>query len=90
MQTAEIVAEACKLDWSSRLEIAQIILQTLEPRDEEIDQLWKEEAQRRLAAHRSSNVLEPRDLAVPLERLYGIRAPGLPIEAEKEEGRKKK
>ena len=66
MQTAEIVAEACKLDWSSRLEIVQIILQTLEPRDEGIDQLWKEEAQRRLAAHRSGLVL-----GVPAEDVLG-------------------
>ena len=66
MQTAEIVAEACKLDWSSRLEIAQMILQTLEPRDDEIDPLWKEEAQRRLAAHRSG--LVP---GVPAEDVLG-------------------
>lgn len=66
MQTAEIVAEACKLDWSSRLEIAQTILQTLEPRDEGIDQFWKEEAERRLAAHRLGLVA-----GIPAEDVLG-------------------
>ena len=66
METAEIVAEACKLDWSSRLEIAQIILQTLEPRDEAIDHLWRDEALRRLAAHRAGLVA-----GVPAEEVVG-------------------
>ena len=44
-----------------------MILQTLEPRDEGIDgQFWKEEAQRRLAAHRSGLVA-----GVPAEGVLG-------------------
>ena len=37
MQTQEIIAEACKLDWSGRYEIAQVMLETLAQPDDLID-----------------------------------------------------
>jgi putative addiction module component (TIGR02574 family) len=66
MQTAEIVAEACKLDWSSRLELVQTILQTMQPQDEELENIWRKEVSRRVAAHRSG--LEP---GIPAEDVLG-------------------
>jgi putative addiction module component (TIGR02574 family) len=66
MQTAEIVAEACKLDWSSRLELVQTILQTMQPQEAQAEHLWHQELLRRLAAHRSG--LEP---GIPAEEVLG-------------------
>jgi len=66
MQTAEIVAEACKLDWSSRLELVQTILKTMQPQDAQAEYLWREEVLRRVAAHRSG--LEP---GIPAEEVLG-------------------
>lgn len=66
METQEIIAEACKLEWSARYEIAQTILQTLEPADNEIDPRWTAELQRRLDEHRSGRVP-----GIPAEEVLG-------------------
>lgn len=66
MQTAEIVAEACKLGWSSRLELVQTILKTMQPQEAQAELLWREEVLRRVAAHRSG--LEP---GIPAEEVLG-------------------
>ena len=56
MQTAEIVAEACKLGW----------LKTMQPQEAQAEHLWREEVLRRVAAHRSG--LEP---GIPAEEVLG-------------------
>lgn len=66
MQTAEIVAEACKLGWSSRLELVQTILKTMQPQEAQAEYLWREEVLRRVAAHRSGQ--EP---GIPAEKVLG-------------------
>ena len=66
MRTQEIVAEACKLDWSSRLELVQTILKTMQSQELQAEHLWREEVLRRVAAHRSG--LEP---GIPAEEVLG-------------------
>jgi putative addiction module component (TIGR02574 family) len=66
MRTQEIVAEACKLDWSSRIELVQTILKTMQPQELQAEHLWREEVLRRVAAHRSG--LEP---GIPAEEVLG-------------------
>ena len=66
MQASEIVAEARKLDPAQRLEVVESILQTLDPRDEEIDRVWQEEALRRLAAYRAGLTV-----GIPAEDVLG-------------------
>jgi putative addiction module component (TIGR02574 family) len=66
MQTQEIIAEACKLDWSSRLELVQTILKTMQPQEAQAEYLWHKELSRRLASYRSG--LVP---GIPAEEVLG-------------------
>ena len=51
MQINEIVQEALRLPASARFEIMDLLRQSLDKPDPEIDQIWGEEAVRRLAAY---------------------------------------
>lgn len=50
MQVNEIVQEALRLPAEQRVEILELITQSLDTPDPEVDRLWVEEAVRRLAA----------------------------------------
>ncbi|NCN70183.1 MAG: addiction module protein [Rhodoferax sp.] len=66
MQTQEIIAEACKLDWSGRYEIAQIMLESLAQPDDVIDPRWEAMLNSRLEAYRSGLVV-----GIPAEEVLG-------------------
>ena len=51
MQINQIVQEALRLPPSARFEIIDLLTQSLDRPDPEIDRLWGEEALRRLAVH---------------------------------------
>lgn len=53
MQVNEIVQEALRLPAEQRVEILELITQSLDTPDPEVDRLWVEEAVRRLAALRA-------------------------------------
>ncbi len=57
MQTQEIIAEACKLDWSGRYEVAQIMLESLAQPDDVPDPRWVALLDSRLEAYRSGLVV---------------------------------
>ncbi|MGB4116908.1 MAG: addiction module protein [Polaromonas sp.] len=72
MQTTDIVAEACKLGWASRLELVQTILQTMQPQDAKADHegeaefAWRQEVLRRVTAYRSG-----REPGIPAAEVLG-------------------
>lgn len=66
MQTREIIAEACKLDWSGRYEVVQAMLQTLAQPSDAVDPHFEAMLQSRLDAHRSGVVA-----GVPAEEVLG-------------------
>jgi hypothetical protein len=56
MSTDELFESALKLDPAERFALVDEILRSLDKPDPEIDRLWIEEAERRLAAHRHKDV----------------------------------
>ena len=56
MSTAEIVAQALKLKVSERFALLEILQQSLNKSDPEIDKIWQEEALRRLQAYREGRL----------------------------------
>lgn len=66
MGALEIAALALKLDPADRFELVDKILHSLDRPDPEIDRIWQEESQRRLATHRSGNVK-----GIPAEEIFG-------------------
>ncbi|HMO46426.1 MAG TPA: addiction module protein [Rubrivivax sp.] len=56
MGTNDLLQSALKLDPVERFALAEDILRSLDRPDPEIDRLWIEEAERRLAAYRTGQV----------------------------------
>ncbi|MDP2823265.1 MAG: addiction module protein [Sulfuritalea sp.] len=52
----EIIELAMQLEPAERFEVAEELLRSVEQVDPEIDRLWLEEAERRLAAYRSGKL----------------------------------
>jgi putative addiction module component (TIGR02574 family) len=50
MQISEIAQEALRLPATARFELVDLLMQSLDKPDPEIDRIWGEEAVRRLAA----------------------------------------
>ncbi len=66
MGTQEIFELALKLPPADRFEVAELVLQSLDRPDPEIDRVWVEEAERRLAAYRAGKVK-----GIPAEDIFG-------------------
>jgi putative addiction module component (TIGR02574 family) len=66
MGRREIIELAMQLEPAERFEVAEELLRSVEEVDPEIDQLWLEEAERRLAAYRAGGVN-----GIPAEDLFG-------------------
>lgn len=62
----EIIELAMQLEPSERFELAEELLRSVEQVDPEIDRLWIEEAERRLAAYRAGKVK-----GIPAEEIFG-------------------
>jgi putative addiction module component (TIGR02574 family) len=66
MGTEELVVLALKLDPAERFDLVDQVLHSLDKPDPEIDRLWLEEAERRLAAYRAGKVQ-----GIPAEDIFG-------------------
>ncbi|OHC65484.1 MAG: addiction module protein [Rhodocyclales bacterium GWA2_65_19] len=66
MGRREIIELAMQLEPSERFEVAEELLRSVEQVDPEIDRLWLEEAERRLAAYRAGKVK-----GIPAEDIFG-------------------
>ncbi len=66
METRELLDSALKLAPEERFALVDGILHSLDQPDPEIDRLWIEEAQRRLAAYRRGEVK-----GIPAEEVVG-------------------
>jgi len=66
MGTLEIVEMALKLKPTERFDVVDRLLQSLDQPDPEIDRVWLEEAERRLAAYRAGKVR-----GIPAEEILG-------------------
>lgn len=66
MGRREIIELAMQLEPSERFEVAEELLRSVEQVDSEIDRLWIEEAERRLAAYRAGKVK-----GIPAEDIFG-------------------
>ncbi len=68
MTTQEIIAMTLKLKPHERLEVIDKIHESFDQPDPEFEQLWGEEAVRRLEAHHRGELD-----AVPMEAIFGKR-----------------
>ncbi len=68
MGTRELLEQALKLDPSERLELVDGVLHSLDRPDPAIDQVWLEEAERRLTLYRAGKVrgIAAEDIVGPL------------------------
>lgn len=66
MGTQELVALALKLDPAERFDLVDQVLHSLDKPDPEIDRIWIDEAERRLAAYRAGKVQ-----GIPAEEILG-------------------
>jgi putative addiction module component (TIGR02574 family) len=66
MGRREIIELAMQLEPSERFEVAEELLRSVEQVNPEIDRLWIEEAERRLAAYRAGKVK-----GIPAEDIFG-------------------
>ena len=66
MGRREIIGLAMQLEPSERFEVAEELLRSVEQVNPEIDRLWIEEAERRLAAYRAGKVK-----GIPAEDIFG-------------------
>lgn len=66
MGKQEIVAQALKLNPAERFDLVDQVLHSLDKPDQEIDRIWLEEAEKRLAAYRAGKVK-----GIPAEEILG-------------------
>lgn len=66
MGTEEIIKQAVKLKPTERFDLVEKILHSLDHPNPEIDRIWLEEAEKRLAAYRAGKVK-----GVPAEDIFG-------------------
>ncbi len=66
MNTQELAAMALKLDPAERFDLVDRVLHSLDKPDQEIDRLWLNEAEHRLAAYRAGKAQ-----GIPAEEILG-------------------
>ena len=66
MRTEEIIAQAIKLKPTERFDLVEKILHSLDHPNPEIDRIWQEEAEKRLAAYRAGKIK-----GIPAEDIFG-------------------
>jgi len=65
MSTKTLLDEAMKLKPEERLSLVEVLIKSLDEPDKKLDELWAEEAEKRLAAYR-----EGRLEGVPMEEIF--------------------
>ena len=76
MQISEIAQEALRLPATARFELVDLLMQSLDKPDPEIDRIWGEEAVRRLEAHRRSE-----SAGIPMEAIFDKNQPRVLVKA---------
>jgi putative addiction module component (TIGR02574 family) len=66
MSNVEILEKALKLPPEERFIIVEGLLKSLDVPDPDLDQVWAEEAERRLRAYRNGKLT-----AIPIEEVFG-------------------
>lgn len=66
MSNIEILEEALKLRAEERFAVVEGLLNSLDEKDEKIDAIWAEEAEKRLEAYRAGRLK-----GIPMERIFG-------------------
>lgn len=66
MRTEEIIEQAIKLKPTERFDVVEQILHSLDHPNPEIDRIWQEEAEKRLAAYRAGKIK-----GIPAEDIFG-------------------
>lgn len=66
MRTEEIIAQVIKLKPTERFDLVEKILHSLDHPNPEIDRIWQEEAEKRLAAYRAGKIK-----GIPAEDIFG-------------------
>ena len=66
MRTEEIIEQAIKLKPTERFDLVEKILHSLDHPNPEIDRIWQEEAEKRLAAYRAGKIK-----GIPAEDIFG-------------------
>jgi len=56
MSTKELLDEAMKLKPEERLSLVEVLIQSLDEPDKRLDEIWAEEAEKRLAAYREGQL----------------------------------
>ena len=65
MSTKALLDEAMKLKPEERLSLVEVLIRSLDEPDKKLDELWAEEAEKRLAAYR-----EGRLEGVPMKEIF--------------------
>ena len=65
MSTKELLDEAMKLKPEERLSLVEVLIQSLDEPDKRLDEIWAEEAEKRLVAYRDGRLD-----GVPLEDVF--------------------
>ncbi len=65
MSTSEVIEQALKLKAAERFALIEMLQESLDKSDPEIDRIWLEEAQRRLQAYREGKLT-----AIPMEEVF--------------------
>lgn len=66
MDNAEILEKALRLKPEERFVVVEGLLKSLDVPDQELDQIWAEEAMSRLKAYRSGKLR-----AIPMDEVFG-------------------
>lgn len=66
MRAEEIIAQVIKLKPTERFDLVEKILHSLDHPNPEIDRIWQEEAEKRLAAYRAGRIK-----GIPAEDIFG-------------------
>lgn len=66
MRAEEIIEQAIKLKPTERFDVVEQILRSLAHPNPEIDRIWLEEAEKRLAAYRAGKIK-----GIPAEDIFG-------------------
>jgi len=65
MSTSDVIEQALKLKASERFVLIEMLQESLDKSDPEIDRIWLEEAQRRLQACRAGKLA-----AIPMDEVF--------------------
>ncbi len=66
MDTKDLLKQAIQLKPAERLKLVDGLLKSLDKPDESVDEIWAEEAERRLEEYRKGNIK-----GIPMDEIFG-------------------